>query len=83
MPVLTQKQENFTINLFQGMSQREAYVQAGYSHKSSPYVLDTRACELAKNGNIRLRLAELNKKREDAAKTTVEERKRILSQFQG
>lgn len=61
MDKLTQKQESFVQNLFLGMSQREAYLQAGYSRNQSPDVLDIHACELAGADKIVVRLAELNK----------------------
>ena len=57
--VLTPKQELFTNNLFKGMSQREAWIQAGYSGISSPAVIDVNACRLADNTKVKLRLAEL------------------------
>ena len=37
---LTPKQERFALNLFKGLSQREAYIQAGYSSKQLPSTLD-------------------------------------------
>lgn len=76
---LTIKQEKFCLNLFQGMSQREAYVKAGYSGKSSPAALDVLACNLYKTPKISLRIAELQKAAEDASIMTVTERKQVLS----
>ncbi len=57
---LTPKQENFVQGLFAGMSQREAYKKAGYDcSKMSDVVIDVRACELAKNSKIKVRLQSL------------------------
>lgn len=82
-PLLTQKQEKFCINLLQDMSQREAYLQAGYSKKMSPATIDEAACRLAKNYKILARLTELR----DQAKPKINavadfgERQRILTQI--
>lgn len=57
--MLTQKQEDFVLNLLKDIPQREAYIQAGYSSKSPSATLDVRACELAKNSKVIVRLAEL------------------------
>lgn len=67
MEKLTQKQETFCLNIFKGLSQREAYIQAGYSTNNSTVVQDQNACVLLKNNKVAIRLAELNKKTEDAA----------------
>jgi len=57
---LTPKQERFALNLFSGMSQREAYIQAGYGKGSSLTTIDNHAYELAHNGEIMARLNELH-----------------------
>jgi len=56
---LTPKQEAFALNLFKGLSQREAYIQAGYSQNTSPAVIDVKASELAKTGKVSVRLQAL------------------------
>lgn len=76
---LTQKQETFTQNLFKGMSQRDAWIQAGYSSSYASAIIDTNACKLANSNKIQLRWGELQKKAEDALIATVKERKQILS----
>lgn len=76
---LTQKQETFTQNLFRGMSQREAYIQAGYSSRSSVAVIDNHAYELAHNGEVLIRLTELNRKAEDDTIAAPRERKQVLT----
>lgn len=81
MMELTQKQEKFTRNLFEGMSQREAYIQAGYSTKYAPAIIDTNACILANSNKIVLRRAELNKVAEDASVGKVLERKQRLTEI--
>lgn len=80
--MLTQKQEQFCLNLFQGLSQREAWVKAGYSSKYAPALIDSHACVLANQEKVKQRLAELRQKAEDAAITTVIQRKKILSQIE-
>lgn len=76
---LTAKQERFCLNIFQGMSQREAYVNAGYSTKQSDASIHVRACELAKDSKIVVRLNELKKEAKKKAILTVDERKEICS----
>ena len=56
---LTQKQENFTQNLFKGMTQRDAWAAAGYSTRFRVEWIDAHACRLAKNVKVVARLAEL------------------------
>lgn len=77
--MLTPKQERFCLNIFQGMSQREAYIKAGYSDRAKPSTLDERACVLVKTDKIETRLAELQKAAEDESVASVLERKEILS----
>uniref|UniRef100_A0A6M3KZP6 Putative terminase n=1 Tax=viral metagenome TaxID=1070528 RepID=A0A6M3KZP6_9ZZZZ len=76
---LTQKQSNYALNLFKGMSQREAYVQAGYSSNQLPEVLDKNACELAKDSKIIGRLEGLNRASDTPAVMDVAKRKERLS----
>ena len=57
---LTVKQEKFVQGLFAGLSQREAYKQAGYScDKMTDKSIDELACKLDKNTKIASRLDEL------------------------
>ena len=79
--LLTQKQERFTLNLFKGMSQREAYIQAGYSSNYKPAALDVNACKMANTAKVLLRLGELNQKAEDASVMSKIERKQRLSEI--
>jgi phage terminase small subunit len=80
--MLTQKREKFTRNLFEGMSQREAYRNSFNASRMIPATIDQRAYELAKNSEVQARLAELRQKAEDASVSTVLERKKILTQIQ-
>ena len=57
---LTQKQELFTQYLFEGLSQRQAYIKAGYSSNQLPATLDRHAHTVANSDKIKARLAELN-----------------------
>jgi len=78
---LTQKQETFAQNLFKGLTQREAWIQAGYSSKYAPAIIDVHACQLAAQDKIKVRLTELNLKTEDVTVATVKERKEKLTQI--
>ncbi len=80
--MLTQKQELFALNLFRGMSQREAYIQAGYSPRMSPAAIDVEASRLADNPNVSLRVAERRRKAEDDAISTEKERRKVLTQIE-
>jgi len=61
--MLTARREKFAINLFKGIPQREAYLQAGFSsrHRSLP-ALDVDASRLANSPQIILRVNELRSK---------------------
>jgi len=65
--MLTQKQEQFCLNLVQDMPQREAYIKAGYSSKMLPATIDHNASVLASTNKILARVAELRSKAEAAA----------------
>ena len=78
---LTQKQENFCLNILQGMSQREAYIKAGYSSKQSLVTIDRNACGLLKNNKVLTRLEELRQKTQNDKIASVTERKEILSEI--
>lgn len=79
---LTQRQEKFARNLFEGMSQREAWINAGYSTNYSLTTLDSNACRLANKNKVKARLAELNAKADDKSISTVKRRKQILTEIQ-
>jgi len=78
---LTQKQERFTLNLFSGMYQRQAYIEA-YGATYQLATIDANASRLAHNAKVQTRLAELNN--EVATKTikqimSVDQRKERLT----
>ena len=76
---LTPKQERYALFLFQGLSQRDAYLKAGYSGKQGLEAIDENSCRLAKHSNILSRLAELQQAAEDDAIGTVNERRKRLT----
>jgi len=78
---LTQKQERFTRNLFEGLSQREAYIKAGYSSNSSPETIDKHACQLANSAKILSRYIALQKKADVDVVASYDERLKILSEI--
>ena len=77
---LTQRQENFCLNILKGMTQREAYIKAGYANGKQA-VVNINACRLAQNTNVLLRLQELRQKTEDKNIMDVKERKQRLSEI--
>jgi len=79
--MLTQKQERFVRNLVEGKTQREAWIQAGYSSNYSMALVDSHACNLANSGKVKARYNELQKLADDATIATAKERKQILTQI--
>ncbi len=77
---LTQKQETFTLNLFKGMYQRDAYIDA-YKPTYALSTIDEAASRLASNVKVKARLQELREATEDSAIATVGERKKVLSEI--
>ena len=77
---LTQKQENFCLNVFQGMSQREAYIQS-YKPAYAITTIDANASRLASNEKVLKRLTELREKAQNNKIASVIERKEILSEI--
>jgi len=78
---LSDKMEKYSLYLFQGLSQRRAYLQAGYAPGGRPAILDKAACYLAGHPKVVARLAELRGKAEDDAISDVKERKQRLTEF--
>ncbi len=78
---LTTKQERFARLIFEGMRQREAYIQAGYSHCYALCVVDAAASRLANSVKVLGKLQELQKAADDASVATIIERKQILSEI--
>jgi len=78
--MLTTKQEKFTINVFKGMTQRDAYIDA-YHPSYAIGTIDANASRLANSEKVLARLAELQGKVEAKAIATVGERKERLSEI--
>ena len=78
---LTDKMERFTLGLFSGKSQRQAYTEAGYSSRGLPATLDRVACDLANRSHIVARLAELRAEASSKLVMSVVERKERLSEL--
>ena len=76
--MLTQRQENFTLNIFNGMTQRDAYIEV-YHPSYSIETIDANASRLASNEKVKARLDELNQRTEDSTVATVKERKQRLT----
>ena len=70
---LTIKQEKYVQGLFAGLSQREAYKQAGYNIKNyTDESIDVEACKLANNTKVVQRLEELKNELKERNMVTVE-----------
>ncbi len=78
---LTQKQEHFCRNLFEGMTQHDAYIKASYSSNMLSATIDQNACRLATNSNVVARIAELQAKAENESIMSVIERKARLTEI--
>ena len=78
---LTQRQETFCLNIFSGMTQREAWGRAGYSTKYPAEDVDSHACMLFKSDKIQTRLTELRDKAESPTIMSVTKRKERLSEI--
>ena len=75
---LTQKQETFCLKYFELRNATEAALVAGYSPKTAPFI----ASENLKKPQIEARLTALRQKAEDATISTVQERRKILTEIQ-
>ena len=80
MKELTQKQEQFTLNLFKGMNQRESYIDAFNPTYAIP-TIDANASILARHQKVLARLTELRQPAVDDSIATVEERKQRLTEI--
>lgn len=78
--MLTPKQEAFARYLFEGLSQREAWIKAGYSNKYPVEYIDSHACVLAAKEKVKARYEELQKQADDKSIASVLERKQIATQ---
>ena len=78
---LTPKRERYALFLFQGLSQRDAYVKAGFSGNQAPNTIDRHAYDLSQDDNILARLSELQAKAKSAAIANEVERKETLTRI--
>ena len=78
---LTQKQERFALNLFKGLSQRQAWIDAGYSNRYPVQWIDSHACRLADLDKIKARLEEYRIDAKDKTIADVRERQQRLTVF--
>jgi len=78
---LTYKQEQFCLNLFKGMTQRNAWINAGYSSNYDLAIVDVRASELAAKGKVKVRLAELREQASSPLVMAETARKERLSEI--
>lgn len=78
---LTPKQERFALNLFKGLSQRQAYIQAGYSKNGADNTLDQHAYELASSSEVLARLQELTEEASHKAVMPLHRRFRRLAEL--
>ncbi len=76
---LTRKQQKSVLNLLKGMTQRDAYIAAGYSPKSALSTIDANASRLANSDKVSVRLKELQEKAVDETVASVLERKQATS----
>ena len=79
--ILTPKQERFVRNVFSGMTQRQSWIQAGYSSKYPVAVVDSNACSLFNTKKIQARYKELQAAADDATIMPVKERRQRLSEI--
>jgi len=77
--MLTQKQENFTLDLFKELPEVTAYENHYSTANMSKNAVYVEACRLSKKPKIALRLAELRQPAVDSTKMLVQEREERLS----
>jgi len=77
---LTQKQETFTQNLFKGMYQRDAYIDA-YHPNYRLSTIDGNASRLANNEKVKAYWDELREAAKTASIADVTERKQVLTEI--
>jgi hypothetical protein len=81
MQSLTGKQAKFCLYLFQGFSQHDSWLKAGYSSTMLPATIDHNACLLAKKDKIVARMKELSQAASSPAIMDVKSRKLRLTQI--
>ena len=76
--MLNVRQRRFALNIFQGMSQREAYIDA-YNPTGTIETIDANASQLISNCKVSQRVEELLGSVENQSVATVQERKEVLT----
>jgi len=76
---LTQKQDRFARFLFDGLSQREAWIKAGYSHKYAIAQVDSHASVLANSDKVKQRYEELKAAADTDSIMNYQERQKVLT----
>ncbi|KKK91108.1 hypothetical protein LCGC14_2716290 [marine sediment metagenome] len=76
--MLNVRQRRFALNIFNGMSQREAYIDA-YNPAGAVETIDANASALVSNSKVARRVEELLGSIDNSAVATIQERKEILT----
>lgn len=79
--MLTQKQENFVNDIFNGMPQRDAYINRYSTKNMLSTTIDRAACQLAQNSKIATRLEEMRQEVKGSLIAGEIERREILSEI--
>jgi len=77
-PLKNHRHEKIALGLFKGLSQQDAFIQAGYNEK---WARSSASHTLSTNLNIKERVRELHTKAASAAVMTVQRRKERLSEI--
>ena len=78
--MLTPKQEKFCLEYAKCGNARQAYINAGYSHKKDS-TTDVNACRLLKNDKVKARLAELAEEVKNNSIADIQEMQEALTKI--
>lgn len=78
--MLTPKQEKFCLEYAKCGNARQAYINAGYSHKKES-TTDVNACRLLKNDKVKARLAELAEEVKNNSIADIKEMQEVLTRI--
>ena len=78
---LTPKEEKFTLNILNGMSQRQAYKDAYDAENMKDESIDVKACNLFNSNKIRLRYNELLEEMKDKFIMTASAKRKLLKEI--
>ncbi len=76
---LTTKQKKYCQYRADGMSQRQAYISAGYSNRQKDSSIDCNAYQLERIKKVKEKIEDLQKKADNGCILTVEQRKQALT----